>query len=80
MLLKNLKKSLFVLALGFAASTTVLAQPEIKLLNASYDPTRELYVEFNKAFAAHWLKTENQKVTISQSHGGSGKQIGRAHV
>lgn len=74
MLLKNLKKSLFVLALGFAASTTVLAQPEIKLLNASYDPTRELYVEFNKAFAAHWLKTENQKVTISQSHGGSGKQ------
>lgn len=74
MLLKNLKKSLFVLALGFAASTTVLAQPEIKLLNASYDPTRELYVEFNRAFAAHWLKTENQKVTISQSHGGSGKQ------
>lgn len=74
MLLKNLKKSLFLLALGFAASTTALAQPEIKLLNASYDPTRELYVEFNKAFAAHWLKTENQKVTISQSHGGSGKQ------
>lgn len=46
----------------------------VKLLNVSYDPTRELYVEFNKAFAAHWLAKKNQKVEIEQSHGGSGKQ------
>ncbi|GKU80305.1 sulfate ABC transporter substrate-binding protein [Paenibacillus sp. L3-i20] len=51
----------------------------VKLLNVSYDPTRELYVEFNKAFAAHWLAEKNQKVEIDQSHGGSGKQ-GRAVI
>jgi sulfate transport system substrate-binding protein len=47
---------------------------EIELLNVSYDPTREFYEEFNAAFAKHWLATKNQKVTIKQSHGGSGKQ------
>lgn len=71
MLIKNLKKTLLVLSLGF----TAFAQAQdVKLLNVSYDPTRELYVEFNKAFTEHWQKTEKQKVTISQSHGGSGKQ------
>lgn len=44
------------------------------LLNVSYDPTRELYVEFNKAFAKHWKDTTGKDVTIDQSHGGSGKQ------
>jgi len=44
------------------------------LLNVSYDPTRELYVEFNAAFAKHWKATSGQDVTIKQSHGGSGKQ------
>ncbi|RIX53013.1 sulfate ABC transporter substrate-binding protein [Paenibacillus nanensis] len=48
--------------------------PPVKLLNVSYDPTRELYEEFNQAFAAYWLKEKNQKVEIDQSHGGSGKQ------
>lgn len=74
MLIKNLKKSLLLLTLGLSASAATLAQSEVKLLNVSYDPTRELYAEFNKAFADHWQKTEKQKVTISQSHGGSGKQ------
>jgi len=46
----------------------------IKLLNVSYDPTRELYVEFNASFAEHWKKEHGQEVTIEQSHGGSGKQ------
>ena len=46
----------------------------VELLNVSYDPTRELYDEFNKAFAANWESEHNQKVTINQSHGGSGKQ------
>lgn len=48
--------------------------PPVKLLNVSYDPTREFYVEYNKAFADHWLAEKNQKVEIDQSHGGSGKQ------
>lgn len=51
----------------------------VELLNVSYDPTRELYDEFNKAFAKHWESENNQKVTINQSHGGSGKQ-GRAVI
>jgi len=44
------------------------------LLNVSYDPTRELYVEYNKAFANYWKEKSGQVVRISQSHGGSGKQ------
>jgi sulfate/thiosulfate-binding protein len=54
-------------------------KPSIELLNVSYDPTRELYVQFNEAFARYWKEKENQVVTISQSHGGSGKQ-GRAVI
>lgn len=44
------------------------------LLNVSYDPTRELYEEFNKLFAEHWLAKTGQAITVQQSHGGSGKQ------
>mgnify|MGYP000110693984 FL=1 len=51
-----------------------LAQTPVTLLNVSYDPTRELYVEFNNAFAKHWKASSGQDVTIKQSHGGSGKQ------
>jgi len=47
---------------------------EIELLNVSYDPTRELYEAYNKVFADYWLKEKGQKVTVKQSHGGSGKQ------
>ena len=65
-----------------ALSATVLAgalhssfaQSPVTLLNVSYDPTRELYLEFNAAFAKHWKATSSQDVTIKQSHGGSGKQ------
>ncbi|MBW4838056.1 MAG: sulfate transporter subunit, partial [Paenibacillaceae bacterium] len=46
----------------------------VELLNVSYDPTRELYENYNEAFAAYWEKEKGQKVTIKQSHGGSGKQ------
>ncbi|WP_281399045.1 sulfate ABC transporter substrate-binding protein [Paenacidovorax monticola] len=49
------------------------AQP-LTLLNVSYDPTRELYVEYNQAFAKHWKAKTGQDVAIKQSHGGSGKQ------
>jgi len=47
---------------------------EIRLLNVSYDPTRELYQAVNAAFAKQWEAKNGQKVTIEQSHGGSGKQ------
>ena len=53
---------------------TVQAQAPISLLNVSYDPTRELYAEFNQAFAKHWKARTGQDLTIKQSHGGSGKQ------
>lgn len=46
----------------------------VKLLNVSYDPTRELYQDFNAAFAKHWKAKTGQDVAIGQSHGGSGKQ------
>ena len=51
-----------------------LAQKPVTLLNVSYDPTRELYVEYNQAFAKYWKGKTGQDVTIKQSHGGSGKQ------
>jgi sulfate/thiosulfate-binding protein len=47
---------------------------EVTLLNVSYDPTREFYEEYNKAFAKLWKDKAGQKVTVKQSHGGSGKQ------
>lgn len=47
---------------------------DVSLLNVSYDPTRELYVDFNRAFAAHYQKETGKSVEIRQSHGGSGKQ------
>jgi sulfate transport system substrate-binding protein len=50
------------------------AQAQTTLLNVSYDPTRELYQEFNKAFIKHWKETSGEDLVINQSHGGSGKQ------
>jgi sulfate/thiosulfate-binding protein len=52
----------------------VIAAPAVKLLNVSYDPTRELYDEYNKSFSAHWKAKTGENVIINQSHGGSGKQ------
>jgi sulfate transport system substrate-binding protein len=50
------------------------APKPVTLLNVSYDPTRELYEDFNREFAAYWKNKTGQEVTIRQSHGGSGKQ------
>jgi sulfate/thiosulfate transport system substrate-binding protein len=47
---------------------------EVTLLNVSYDPTRELYTDFNKSFAEYWKKKTGDTVNIRQSHGGSGRQ------
>jgi sulfate transport system substrate-binding protein len=60
-------------AVGLMAVATAAAA-ETVLLNVSYDPTRELYADYNKAFAAHWKKKSGQEVSVRQSHGGSGKQ------
>ncbi len=56
---------------GFLVSTATAA---VSLLNVSYDPTRELYQDFNAAFAKYWKEKTGEVVTIRQSHGGSGKQ------
>ena len=65
----------FTLAASLAgASLLAQAQSTVTLLNVSYDPTRELYVEFNAAFAKYWKAKTGQDVVIKQSHGGSGKQ------
>ncbi len=65
-------------ALAATALTTLLwasaAGADTTLLNVSYDPTRELYQELNKAFAEDWKRETGETVTIRQSHGGSGKQ------
>ena len=53
----------------------VTTAKELKLLNVSYDPTREFYAEFNEAFAKYWKTKTGDDVKIDQSHGGSGKQV-----
>ncbi|HEY8097500.1 MAG TPA: sulfate ABC transporter substrate-binding protein [Methylobacter sp.] len=63
----------------FAAVLAVLAASEVRaaeinLLNVSYDPTRELYKQYNAAFAKYWKAKTGDTVTINQSHGGGGKQ------
>ena len=63
--------ALAALASALIAGPVAAAQT---LLNVSYDPTRELYTEFNAAFNTHWQAQGNEAVTIQQSHGGSGKQ------
>ena len=75
MLIRKLK--FFVSAVVFAlvaVAPPVMAQGSVEILNVSYDPTRELYVEFNKAFSEHWRKKTGQSVSIKQSHAGSGRQ------
>jgi sulfate transport system substrate-binding protein len=67
--MKTFLKILLASSLALSASAK-----EIKLLNVSYDPTRELYAEYNAAFAKYWQARSGDTVTISQSHGGSGKQ------
>ena len=62
------------LASMIAAAPAVHAQTRQTLLNVSYDPTRELYKDIDKAFAAKYLKEANIAVTVRQSHGGSGTQ------
>jgi sulfate transport system substrate-binding protein len=66
--------ALFALALSTGAAGAQSTAKPVTLLNVSYDPTRELYEDFNQQFAAYWKRQTGQEVTIRQSHGGSGKQ------
>lgn len=63
-----------VLGVSLSIGSVSSAMAQTTLLNVSYDPTRELYKEYNDAFAAHWKAETGEDVTIQQSHGGSGKQ------
>jgi sulfate/thiosulfate-binding protein len=65
---------LFTSIIALAALAVTAVAKDVELLNVSYDPTRELYVEYNKAFIKHWKEKTGQTITIKQSHGGSGKQ------
>ncbi|KGA40559.1 sulfate transporter subunit [Pectobacterium odoriferum] len=65
--------------LGLSVATAALlfsgvASAATELLNVSYDPTRELYQQYNAAFIKHWKATTGEDITIKNSHGGSGKQ------
>lgn len=64
----------FLKVVGLLSLSLSGASAAQELLNVSYDPTRELYTEFNAAFAKHWKAQGGEKVSIKQSHGGSGKQ------
>src|SRR5437868_10612341 len=70
--IEMVRRALLVAAGLLWASSAYAA--DVSLLNVSYDPTRELYVDFNKAFAAHYQKETGKSIEIKQSHGGSGKQ------
>lgn len=65
---------LLSILLGIAVQA--VAAKDFKLLNVSYDPTRELYSEVNAAFSQQWQAKTGDKVTIVQSHGGSGNRPG----
>jgi sulfate transport system substrate-binding protein len=63
-----------VLTTALALGSLAAHAKDLTLLNVSYDPTRELYQDFNKAFAAHWKAKTGNVVSVRQSHGGSGRQ------
>ena len=74
MKIRSLHLGIAPLVLVAAVLAGPAAAADTTLLNVSYDPTRELYEDYNKAFASHWKQKTGQSVTVRQSHGGSGKQ------
>src|SRR5574344_2620042 len=77
-IIKNLTlAALLIPALSFSADydkASEATKKKIEILNVSYDPTRELYADYNKEFSKYWKSKTGQDVTIKQSHGGAGKQ------
>ena len=74
MIRNRIAARLSVILVGLGVLLAGLAHADVMLLNVSYDPTRELYQDFNAAFAKHWQEKTGVKVVVKQSHGGSGKQ------
>src|SRR5437870_3796816 len=76
MLMTNRGSARYVLSMAAALALSLVGSlaKDIKLLNVSYDPTRELYEEFNVAFTRYWKEKTGDAITVQQSHGGSGKQ------
>jgi sulfate/thiosulfate transport system substrate-binding protein len=71
---KTLAGILAILLIACVTAGIEAAPKERTLLNVSYDPTRELFQKVNAAFAKHWLERTGERLTVNQSHGGSGKQ------
>ena len=69
-----IRRSATALLLTLGLGATICHAADVSLLNVSYDPTRELYQDINKAFAKQWKEKSGDNLTIKQSHGGSGKQ------
>ncbi len=69
-----MKRSLLSIALLSSLFVVSAQAAEVSLLNVSYDPTRELYQDYNAAFAKYWKAKTGDTVTVKASHGGSGKQ------
>ncbi len=67
-----IRRALLLSALLASTLTAAHAQKQLSLLNVSYDPTRELYADYNKSFATYWQKKTGEVVSVKQSHGGSG--------
>ena len=63
-----------IATIGSLTGVTTYAADSVSITNVSYDPTRELYEQYNKSFQEHWKEKTGQDVEITQSHGGSGKQ------
>jgi sulfate transport system substrate-binding protein len=74
MTFKTIKNTFITALLGTALAVSSVTAADVSLLNVSYDPTRELYEEYNAAFAKYWKKKTGDTVSIKQSHGGGGKQ------
>jgi len=70
----RLAASMALAAVSIGSAVHAQAPAPVTLLNVSYDPTRELYVDYNAAFTKYWKAKTGQDVSIKQSHGGSGKQ------
>ena len=74
MTLKTISTLVLLIVFAMILGVPAHAQNQVTLLNVSYDPTRELYEDYNKAFAKYWKGKTGQSVVIQQSHGGSGAQ------
>ena len=70
----TIRKTIFVVSAALSLSLPLSAWAETELLNVSYDPTRELYTDFNESFAKYWKAKTGEDVKVKQSHAGSGKQ------